>query len=253
MVKPFYYYIFLLFVLTSCLTDKKQNLTIAAAANTQYAMGEIKESFEQETGQPVTLIFGSSGKLTAQIVESAPYDIFISADMKYPQSLFEKGLALEAPGIYAKGALVLWTFDPELYPDLEVLRSEKVKKIAMANPQTAPYGVASEEVLRNAGLYEKLVSKLVFGESIAQTNQYLSTQAAEIGFTAKSVVLSKEMEGKGRWLDIDPGHYSAIEQGAVILKVSEQRNAALARQFYDFLFSEQAQEIFKKYGYLVPK
>ncbi len=255
MQKIIYFLLSSLIVFSACSSNKQQTLTIAAAANTQYAMGEIKTAFETQFGQEITLIFGSSGKLTAQILESAPYDVFISADLKYPQSIYDQGFAVGDPGVYAQGALVLWTLNPNLTPDagLEVLLSEKVKKIAMANPQTAPYGVATEELLRNVGIYDQVARKLVFGESISQTNQYLTTHAAEIGFTAKSVVLSKELQGKGQWIDLDLNQYRAIDQGVVLLKKGVERHGALAKQFYEFLFSDTARKIFEKYGYLMPK
>ena len=132
-----------------------------------------------------------------------------------------------------------------------MLLSADVKKIAIANPKTAPYGVAAEEALKYYGLFDQVQGKLVYGESISQANQYITTLAADIGFTAKSVVLSDELKGKGTWVDIDRKVYSPISQAAVITKHGAETNKAASEKFYAFLYSKSAREILKKFGYLV--
>ena len=234
-------------------TAQENKVTVAVAANMQYAANKLKEKFEQETGITIEIILGSSGKLTQQIMEGAPYDIFISADTKYPSELYKNKFTSDTPRVYAKGLLVLWTNKEGIDPskDLTVLLSGSVKKIAVANPQTAPYGVAAEEILKHYNLYEKVKSKLVFGESISQTNQFIISQSADIGFTAKSVVLSDEMKGKGKWIDIDSKSYSPIAQAAVILKHGVETNKTLSEKFYNYLYSKTAKDIFRQFGYIV--
>jgi len=234
-------------------TAQENKVTVAVAANMQYAANKLKEKFEQETSIKIEIILGSSGKLTQQIMEGAPYDIFISADTKYPSELYKNKFTSDTPRVYAKGLLVLWTNKEGIDPskDLTILLSGSVKKIAVANPQTAPYGVAAEEILKHYNLYEKVKSKLVFGESISQTNQFIISQSADIGFTAKSVVLSDEMKGKGKWIDIDSKSYSPIAQAAVILKHGVETNKTLSEKFYNYLYSKTAKDIFRQFGYIV--
>jgi molybdate transport system substrate-binding protein len=230
-----------------------QKITVAVAANMQYAMTALKEKFEKESGITVEVIMGSSGKLTQQIEEGAPFDVFVSADTKYPAELYAKQFTADSPKVYAKGLLVLWTARNDIKPssNLQLLLDDRIKKIALANPKTAPYGVAAEEVLKHYGLYDKVQTKLVYGESISQTNQFILTQSADIGFTAKSVVLADEMKGKGVWAEVDSKAYSSISQAAVLLKHGEENNKAAAEQFYSFLYSNSAKEIYKKFGYVV--
>uniref|UniRef100_UPI003593F885 molybdate ABC transporter substrate-binding protein n=1 Tax=Persicitalea sp. TaxID=3100273 RepID=UPI003593F885 len=172
---------------------------------------------------------------------------------RYPRDIYENGGSDAPPKVYARGSLVLWTSDSTITPDLAALTGPAIRKIALANPQTAPYGTAAVQVMEKAGLYEQVKSKLVYGESIAQTTQYIATSAADVGFTALSMVLSPEMAGKGRWVKLDSTSYAPIDQAAVLLKHSEsspKREKSL--EFYNFLYSEQAKVIFRKYGYLVP-
>lgn len=243
--------IFIIFLfLFSCGQEEKSKLTIATAANMKFAMHELVDEFQKDTGIESEIIVGSSGKLTAQIKEGAPYDLFVSADMKFPNTLFQNGLTLDKPQIYAYGALVIWTLNTQLKADFKTLSKKQVNHIALANPKTAPYGRAAEEVLKQKKMYNKLRSKFVFGESVAQTNQFIVSYAAEIGFTAKSIVMSDNMKGKGNWEEVDPSLYTPIEQGVVILK---NRNIHLeeAKKFRDFLFSAKGKEILNKFGYSI--
>jgi len=246
-------YFFILFIfLVSCNQEKKSKLTIATAANMKFAMHELVEEFQKETGQECEIIVGSSGKLTAQIKEGAPYDLFVSADMKFPNTLFENGLTIGKPQIYAYGSLVIWTLNTQLKADFESFKKNQVNHIALANPKTAPYGRAATEVLKNKNLLEPLRLKFVYGESVAQTNQFIISYAAEIGFTAKSIVLSPNMKGKGNWKDVDPNLYSPIKQGVIILK-NRDVHIGGAEKFQQFLFSDKGKEILNKFGYLTEK
>lgn len=237
-----------LFFFTSCLSTPKADIRIATAANVQFAMKELTEEFEAETGITTQIVLSSSGKLTAQIQEGAPYDVFVSANMKYPHVLFEKNLTSTKPTVYAYGQLVLWTAHDETTPSLSVLNTDTIQHIAIANPRTAPYGEAALSVL--SILPNNIESKLVYGESIAQTNQFILAKAADIGFTAKSVVLSETLIHTGKYIDIPDSLHQPIEQGIVLLLQKGKVNPK-AQQFYDFMFSEKAKGILVKYGYKI--
>ncbi len=239
-----------LLLFTSCEQKENSKLTIATAANMQYAMKDLTKAFSNESGIECESISSSSGKLTAQIKEGAPYDIFVSADMKFPNELYQSGFTIQKPKIYAYGKLVIWTMNTQLSPDFDSLEKKQIKHIAIANPKTAPYGIAAEEVLKKKGLYERIKQKLVFGESVAQTNQFIVSYAAEIGFTAKSVVLSPNMKGKGSWKEVDENIYSPIAQGVVVLK-NRNKHLKDAQKFQNFLFSDKGKEILNKFGYSV--
>lgn len=228
-------------------------VTVAVAANMQYAFKALQQDYEKRSGAQIETIIGSSGKLTQQITEGAPFDIFISADIKYPQKLYQNHLTAGEPKIYANGVLVLWSAKPGVKPaaNLQQLLDDKIKSIAIANPKTAPYGVAAEEILKSYGLLDKVKNKIVYGESITQTSQFIASQAADIGFTAKSIVLSDEMKGKGMWVDLDEKRYTPISQAAVILKYGQDNNAQASQKFYDYLYSAAAKNILKKFGYIV--
>lgn len=228
-------------------------LTVAVAANVQYAFDELRWEFKKESGHDLKPVFNSSGKLAAQIMNGAPFDIFLSADMEYPEKLHQGGFAAAAPKAYAYGALVLWTMkDLDLGNWQRVLASPVVHKIAVANPKTAPYGREAIRTLAYLGLEQVLAPKLVFGESIAQTNQYIHSKAADAGFTAKSVVLAPQMKGQGKWIELPKGAYQPIAQGVVILKHAQQTDPKLAQQFHDFVFSAKSRTILERYGYLLP-
>lgn len=251
-----YIFIFSILFFTACDTKKKSNthneITIATASNMQFAMKEIANVFEEESGVKCNTIISSSGKLTAQIKEGAPYDILVAANMKYPEEIYKSGLSYSEPKVYAYGKLILWTLNKQIKPSLELLTDAKIKHIALANPDTAPYGFAAIQVLKEHELYKKVKDKLVFGESISQTNQFITLGSAEIGFTAMSVVMSPTMKGKGTWLEINKKNYTTIQQGIVVIKHKEQINPSVLK-FYDFLLSEKAQNILEKYGYDVIK
>ena len=234
-------------IICACRSGKDEKLTIATAANMQFVIKGLVDVFSEQTGVDCEIITGSSGKLMAQIVEGAPYDLFVSADMKYPEELYQHGFTTGVPQIYAYGKLVLWSADEGIEPDMALLTNEQINHIALANPKTAPYGQAAVEALKHYDIYEKVKQKLVYGESISQTNQFIISGGAEIGFTARSVVQSPEMADKGAWIAVDENAYSPIAQGVVIIKSTGQMKNA--EKFYAFLFSEQAKEILEHSGY----
>ncbi|WP_159472456.1 molybdate ABC transporter substrate-binding protein [Dyadobacter sp. 3J3] len=239
-----------LIFLSGC-SKPSEKIIVATAANVQYVMKELKTEFEKETGKKVEIVVSSSGKLTAQIREGAPFDVFVSADAKYPEEIFNKGGSDEKPKIYAYGTLALWSLSiPANELNLKVLTTDKVKKIAVPNPKMAPYGEAAEQALQKENLLEPLKSKIVYGESIAQAAQYITTGSVEAGFTALSVILAPEMKGKGYYTIIDSTSYKPIAQAALLLRHSDNSpKKETSQKFYDFLFSTKAKAIFKKYGY----
>lgn len=246
-------FVVILLVFASCQSSKQSKLTIAVAANMQYTMQALITAYNQTDKTEIEMVLGASGKLTQQIMHEAPFDIFVSADTKFPQTLASNHFVLEPPKVYAQGVLVLWSTRPGIIPtkDLKLLADVGIKSIAIANAQTAPYGSAAVSLLKKYHLYDTVSSKLVTGESITQTSQFIATQNADIGFTAKSIVISEEMKGKGKWVELNTQDYPPIEQAAALLKHARQNNEAAARKFYHFLFSAKARAIYKQFGYLV--
>lgn len=231
-----------------------QEIRIAVAANVSYVMQPLKEAFLiQHPTTKLQVVLGSSGKLTAQIRHGAPYDMFLSANMLYPEVLYKERLTLTKPLVYAQGALALFTTKQyNLGKGLDVLEDANIHKIALANPKTAPYGMAAKEALQNAGLFKKLRAQFVYGESIAQTLLYAS-RAADIGLVAKSALFSPQMQSysKGKnWAEVDAKLYTPIYQGMVIL--SRAKNNTEVQAFYDFMLSKEAQHILQQYGYTIP-
>lgn len=230
-----------------------QTINIAVAANVSYAMEVLLDEFSKtnpDTDVKVTL--GSSGKLTAQIKHGAPYELFMSANMMFPESLYSDEIAITKPIVYAQGSLAyLSSSQKDFSKSMELLKDKAIGKIAIANPKTAPYGKAAVEAMKNSGVYEDIKSKLIYAESISQTVSFAIT-AADIGFIAKSSLYSPKMlhfkEGIN-WVDVDSDLYTPINQGIVILKGGENEEV---RAFYDFMLSDRAKKILKDFGYLVP-
>ncbi|HUH46621.1 MAG TPA: molybdate ABC transporter substrate-binding protein [Arenibacter sp.] len=237
-------------LLISCRQTPSEKISIAAAANMQLPMEAIAKRFTDKYQIPCELIIGSYGKVTAQIVEGAPYDIFVAANMKYPEAVYNAGKAMARPEVYAHGKLVLWSMSLDTPVSINTLTETSIRHIAIANPKTAPYGLAALEVLHHYGLFAELENKLVYGESIAQTDQFITSKAAQVGFTAMSTVLSPRMKGKGHWMEIDAEKYAPIGQGVVTLKRKGIEVQGVG-EFYDFLFSDEAKEILKDFGYLM--
>ena len=229
-------------------------INIAVAANVSYAMDDLKKAFNQlYPGTKVNVTLGSSGKLTAQIKNGAPYQLFLAANMKYPKALYEEGIATTRPLVYAQGSLAyLSSKKQDFSKGIALVQDSSINKIAVANPKTAPYGKAAIEAMKMGGVYESVKDKYVFAESISQTVSYAVT-AADIGFIAKSSLYSPKMaqykEGVN-WAEVDPKLYTPINQGIVILKNGEANSEVAA--FYAFMLSAKAKEIFQNYGYMVP-
>ena len=231
-----------------------QKITVAAAADLKFAMGDLTAKFEQQTGTKVNVTYGSSGNFFAQLQNGAPFDIFFSADINYPRKLEAAGLS--EPGTlyeYALGKIVLWT--PKDSPlDLErqgwhVLLDSRARKIAIANPAHAPYGRAAVAALKRAGIYDQVQSKLVFGENISQTAQFVQSGSAQVGIVALSLAVSPAMRDGRRW-EIPGNLYPPLVQAAILLKSSKVK--AESRKFLDFVKSADGREILEKYGFEKP-
>lgn len=218
---------------------------VAVAANFTEPAQEIARGFEAATGHRAVLSFGSSGQFYAQIANGAPFEVFLSADRERPQKAEAQRLAVAGTRFtYATGRLVLWSRTPGLVTGQATLARGGFDKLAIADPKTAPYGLAAVETLRKLGLHRRLSPKLVQGASIAQTYQFASAGAAELGFVALSQVAGTR--GGSRW--VVPAHlHSPIEQQAVLLKAGADDPAA--RAFLAYLKSPQARAVIRRYGY----
>lgn len=228
-------------------------ITVAVAADMQYAAEALKTEFQKTNTIQIVFVVGASGNLTQQILQGAPYDIFISADTFFTKKLSDHYFTAQPPKVYAQGVLVLWTAKSNIQPqsNLQLLLSHHITTIAIANPKTAPYGLAAEAIMKKYNIYSKIAGKIVIGESIAQASQFIATQAADIGFTAKAIVVSTAMKKKGRWIELNRKDYPTINQSAVFLKYGQRQHPAEAKKFYDFLYSEQAKSIYKKFGFII--
>ncbi len=243
----------LLLLLSSSLMAEK--ITIAIAANVSYAIEELKDEFNKVYPNiKVNVVIGGTGKLVAQIKHNAPYDILLSANMAYPEALYESGDAITRPLVYVQGSLVYLSQKKRNFLTImEKLKSKKIKHIAVANPKTAPYGKATFQALEKVGILKELKSKFVYSESISQTVTY-AQKAADIGFVAKSTLFSPKMKQfqKGiHWEDVNPQLYDPINQGVVLLKHAE--GSVEASTFYTFIFTKRAEEVFKRFGYTIPR
>jgi molybdate transport system substrate-binding protein len=221
--------------------------SIAVAANFTDAAKEIAMAFKARTGHEAVLSFGSSGQFYAQITQEAPFQIFLSADAERPKKIVDDGLGVaDSRFTYAIGKLVLWSKDPDRVMAESTLRSAAFLKIAVANPESAPYGAAAIEALKALKLYDTLKARIVEGTSIAQTYQFIATGNAEIGFIALSQIAGNS--AGSRWL-VPQSLYTPVRQDAVLLKKGESNAAATA--FMSFLRGPEARAIIEKYGYAI--
>ncbi len=231
-----------------------QTLRVAAAADLQFAMNDLAGQFEKKTGTMVAVSYGSSGNFRAQIENGAPFDVFFSADAQYPEQLVKSGVAdAQSLFIYAHGHLVIWApagSNLQLaQKGFDALKDSRVIKIAIANPEHAPYGRAAVAALQKAGLYDELKSKLVLGENISQAAQYAQSGSAQAGLIALSLTYAESMKGGERW-EIPAEYYPPIVQKAVI--VSGSKNKSAAAEFLEFVKSAEGRSTFTKYGLTPP-
>jgi molybdate transport system substrate-binding protein len=224
-------------------------IAIAAAADLNFALEEVSREFRAaHPDVGLGIAYGSSGNFYAQIRNQAPFDIFLSADVEYPRKLLEDGIgARDSLFVYAVGRIVVWVPAPSPLEPSTALRAAAVRHVAIANPQHAPYGRAAEAALRSLGIYDSVVRKLVLGENIAQTLEFVQSGAADVGIVALSLALAPPVRAQGRYWEIPPEAYPKIEQGGVILKDSKA-----AREFRAFLMAAGARRILKQYGFSLP-
>jgi molybdate transport system substrate-binding protein len=230
------------------------SLSIAAAANLVYALGALDSEFNKGApGVKVTTVIGASGNLVAQLKNGAPYDVFLSADLDFPRALIGSGQANGKTLItFAVGRLVIWTTRADLdVSDVKAaVRSPLVRKLAIANVTSAPYGRASKEAMERLGVWSDAEPKLVVGENISQTAQFVETGNADAGFVALSLVLSPKLKEKGRWTEVPKDIYGALDQGAVVTAHGTKNPAA--QGYLYFLGSPAAHRILEAYGYGFP-
>lgn len=231
-----------------------QNLRIAVAANAQGLIKKLQADFKKRTGIESEAIIGASGKLTTQIMNGAPYAVFLSADTDFPEKLYAGGFGLQKPKVYALGSLIICGSvkgDMRNWPSL-LLKGE-VNKIAIANPKTAPYGRAAMESLNFYKLNDQVKPKLVFGESISQVNTYLQTGVADIGFTTEAFLYENLDRSKLSWARVDQKSYASIEQGVILLNGAKKTGLKNALKFYEYLSSAPAKKIISANGYHLPQ
>ena len=238
--------------------EKKSSpeLTVAAAADLSSALQEVADRYEKKTGVHLKLSFGASGALTQQIKNGAPFDLFFSADMDYPRQLIAAGAADQASLYqYAVGKLVLWVpADSPLDLDhrgMSALLDPSVKKIAVANPQHAPYGRAAVAALKHAGVYDQITDHLVLGENVAQAAQFVESGNAQAGFVALAHAVAPGMGGKGKYWEVPADFYPPLAQGVVVISRSDHKKEAA--EFLEYIKTKETAELLRKFGFTLPQ
>jgi molybdate transport system substrate-binding protein len=230
-------------------------INVAAAADLSAALQEVAADYEKRTGAVVELSFGASGALTQQIQNGAPFDVFFSADMEYPKQLIAGGQAESASLYrYAVGQLVLWVpkdspLDLE-HKGMDVLFDTSVKKIAVANPQHAPYGRAAVAALKHYGMYEKVADRLVLGENVSQAAQFVESGNAQAGLVALAHAMAPAMQGKGKYWIVPAEEYPPLDQGVVLISRSPHHKDAAA--FLEYVKTAEVAAVLRRYGFTLP-
>src|ERR1700686_4443405 len=244
----------LLVVLLTGSYARAQAVKVAAAADLKFAMAELAAQFEKQSGAKLDVIYGSSGNFLTQIQNGAPFDLFFSADSEYPKTL--EAARLTEPGTryqYAVGHIVIWTPNDTginaAKDGWKCLVDERVKKVAIANPEHAPYGRAAVAAMKKVGIYEPVKDKLVYGENISQAAEFVQSGNAQVGIVALSLAVSPAMKDGNRW-EIPADSYPAIKHAVGLLKASKNKDAA--RRFLDFVGGPQGRKIFERFGFTVP-
>ncbi len=240
--------IILLSTLLCATSAEAEEVKLAIAANFTDVARILTERFEQQTGHTTKISYGSTGKLYSQIEHGAPFEVFLAADRERPQKAENEGLAVAGSGfVYARGKLVLWSLKRSLFEQGErYLNGSDFRHLAIANPKTAPYGMAAQQVMRHLDILEQIRPKLVQGDSIAQTFQFVATGNADAGFVALAQI--KAWQGKsGTLWEVPGGYYAPIDQAAVLLKQGLHNPAANA--FLEFLKSNEAKQLIQAHGY----
>jgi molybdate transport system substrate-binding protein len=247
-LKPLLFVFFMLLAMPA----HAEKITVAAAADLKFAMDEIVTAFKKNNPtEELDVIYGSSGKFQTQIQRGAPYDLYFSADIDFPRALAKNGFAASEVKPYAFGRIVLWSASLDATKmSMASLTDPKITRIAIANPKHAPYGKRAEEALRASGLWEKLEPKLVYGENIAHTAQFVQTGNAQVGIIALSLAVNNELANRGGYWLIPDNLHKPLEQGYIITKRAESN--ALAKRFADYMGSKPARAVMTKYGFVLP-
>jgi molybdate transport system substrate-binding protein len=240
---------FLFVVVTLAVTPAfAEQVLVAVAANFVPPFREIAIEFERTTGHNVQVAAGSSGNFYSQIKNGAPFDVFFSADNERPKLLGEEGFGVkDSRFTYAIGRLVLWSPNADLIKGEETLRFKQYKRLAMANPKTAPYGVAAMEAMQKLELWEGIQSQIVMGESLGQTMGFIESGNAQLGFVALSQVMDPKIKGKGSRWDVPNNLHEPIQQDVILL--TKGKNNPAAKALMEFIGSPQAKAIIERYGY----
>lgn len=242
-------------LLTAVLANAQAVPTVAAASDLKFVLDEVAAAYQRTTGRAVRITYGSSGNFVRQIEQNAPFDMFMSADEAYIDTLAAKGLTLDGGSLYAVGRVVLFAARPETFaPDerMEGLRKAlaqgTIKRFAIANPEHAPYGRAAKEALQSASLWQVVEPKLVLGENVSQAAQFAASGDTAGGIFALSLVLAPNFGDKGRYVVLPESMHKPLRQKMVLLK----RGPPETKAFYDYLQQPQAREVFKRYGFALP-
>lgn len=240
----------LLFIQVACKSSRENEIQVAVAANLKSVVEKLKSDFKKNNDQiKLKIIIGSSGRITSQIINGAPYDIFLAANMEYPEKLYQVGKSISKPKVYASGSLIFFTKNNTSIQNWKIIFKDELNKhIAIANPNVAPYGKAAAEVINNLK-YNDVKKKLVIGQNVMQTASIV-LNAADCGFISQSILYTEEfkkynIENKN-WFLINRSLYSPLKQGVVMINKNKK-----ILKFYNFLFSNEAKKIFKKYGYII--
>ena len=247
---------FVVCLLVAAAPLRAADVSVVAAADLKFALDSILIDFRKERPDvAVKVTYGSSGNFFSQLSNRAPFDVFLSADAEYPRKLEEAGLVLEGTRfLYAVGRIVL--FVPLASPleiekaGIKALADSRVRHVAIANPRHAPYGRAAEAAMRSLGVYDVVKEKLVLGENVAQTAQFVETGSADAGIIALGLALALELRTTGRFVEIPLSSYPEIEQGGAILKSTKEPEAA--RSLRTFLLGPKARETLKRFGFFLP-
>ena len=236
-------YVGALYLLSFSMSASAVEIRVACAANFYPTLNAIKNQFEQSTEHKITIIRGSTGKLYAQITRGAPFDVFLSADSRRVEKLVEQGKSLDGKSyVYATGQLSLWKPESVSSQNIkEILYEGSFKKLAIANPKTAPYGAASVEALKSMELYEEVKNKLVYGENISQTLQFVESGAADLGFVSRSHVNNDIYWEVGDYM------HKPINQNMIVIK--HTKNPEIASQFVKYILTPEIQQLIYEHGY----
>lgn len=228
-------------------------ITIATASSLTLPMKEIKKRFEERYNIRVNLVSASSGILTAQIIHGAPFDVFISADLRYPQKLYDMGISSSPPQTLIEGSLVFWSKNPMSGKSpQDILKEDDVQAVAIANPELAPFGRAAVSWLWKKNIYREIRPKLVYGESIGNVNQFIFSGNTDAAFTSVSALHSSQLGKRGYWKTLPPSKTQGIPHGVVLLRHTnfDESHLHRSRLFMKYLFSDEAQSVFRQFGFI---